>query len=58
MTHPDNNEIAIRGLIDTFVEGWNAADGAALARAFTPDADFTAITGLRARGRDLIAPGP
>lgn len=57
MTHTDNNEAAIRGLIDTFVEGWNAADGTTLASAFTADADFTAITGLHARGRDVIARG-
>lgn len=57
MTPIDYNENAIRGLIDNFVAGWNAADGSRLARVFTEDADFTAITGLRARGRDLIARG-
>jgi uncharacterized protein (TIGR02246 family) len=57
MTHTNSNETAIRGLIETFVAGWNAADGAALASAFAPDAAFTAITGLRARGRDLIERG-
>jgi uncharacterized protein (TIGR02246 family) len=57
MTHSDTNESAIRGLIDTFVAGWNAADPTTLASVFTADADFTAITGLHARGRDLIARG-
>jgi|SRR5579872_1935165 len=57
MTATDANEIAIRGLIDTFVDGWNAADGEKLAAAFTEDANFTAITGLHARGRTLIARG-
>ena len=57
MSNANNSEAAIRGLVDAFVAGWNAADGAALASVFTPDADFTAITGLRARGRDLIARG-
>lgn len=44
-------------MIDTFVIGWNAADANTLATAFTADADFTAITGLHARGRDFIARG-
>ena len=57
MTQENANESAIRGLINTFVDGWNAADGIRLASAFTADADFTAITGLHARGRDLIACG-
>ena len=50
-----NDELAVRALVDQFVQGWNTADGAAFARPFASDADFTAITGLRARGRDLIA---
>jgi uncharacterized protein (TIGR02246 family) len=53
----DENETAIKKLIDIFVTGWNASDGEKLASAFTEDTDFTAITGLRARGRDLIARG-
>jgi uncharacterized protein (TIGR02246 family) len=56
MTEP-NDEKAIRGLVDAFVDGWNAHDGAACAEPFAADADFTAITGLKARGRDLIARG-
>lgn len=51
------NERSLRGLIETFVAGWNAADGATLAGAFSEDADFTAITGLHARGRNFIARG-
>lgn len=57
MTQTDSSETAIRGLIATFVAGWNAASGSHIAGAFTEDADFTAITGLHARGRDLIARG-
>jgi uncharacterized protein (TIGR02246 family) len=57
MTQTDSNEAAFRGLIDTFLAGWNAADATKLASVFTADADFTAITGLHARGRDLIARG-
>jgi uncharacterized protein (TIGR02246 family) len=52
-----NDDVALRGLVDTFVQGWNAASGAALAEAFAVDADFINVMGLRARGRDVIARG-
>jgi uncharacterized protein (TIGR02246 family) len=52
-----SDKIAIEGLVQSFIDGWNAADGAACARPFAADADFTAITGLKARGRDAIAIG-
>jgi uncharacterized protein (TIGR02246 family) len=48
---------AIRSLIDQFVEGWNLADGGLCARPFAENADFTAVNGLRARGRDQIGKG-
>lgn len=51
------DEMAIEGLVQVFVDGWNAGDGTALARPFAVDADFTAITGLKAKGRDVIAKG-
>jgi uncharacterized protein (TIGR02246 family) len=51
------DEIAIEGLIQAFVAGWNTGDGDACARPFAANADFTAVTGARARGRDLIARG-
>ena len=44
-------------LIRTFVDGWNASDGAQLAKAFAGDADFTAVNGLRVRGAALIGEG-
>ena len=52
-----SNERELRALVDAFVAGWNSADGNALASTFTEDADFTAITGLHARGRNVIARG-
>ncbi len=55
MMNTDPNQVAIRKLIDIFVEGWNAADGERLASIFTEAADFTAITGLHGRGRQIIA---
>ena len=51
------DDAALRGLVDTFANGWNAASGAALAEAFAVDADFTNVMGLRAHGRDVIARG-
>ena len=56
LTEASGNETAIRGLIDTLVAGWNAADAGKLASVFTADADFT-ISGRRTRGRELIARG-
>jgi uncharacterized protein (TIGR02246 family) len=53
----DLDRAAAAALIDTFVAGWNAADGARLASAFAQDADFTAVNGLRVRGRSLIGEG-
>ncbi len=52
-----SNEQELRALVETFVAGWNSADGNAMASVFTEDADFTAITGLHARGRQIIARG-
>jgi uncharacterized protein (TIGR02246 family) len=49
--------MAIEGLVQAFVDGWNVADGTALARPFAADADFTAITGLKGKGREVIAKG-
>src|SRR5262245_44531946 len=51
------DELGIDGLVQNCVDGWNAADGAAYARSFAPDAEFTAIHGLKAKGREVIAKG-
>ena len=52
-----SDEAAVRALLDQFIEGWNEANGARLARSFARDAEFINIMGLRVRGRDLIARG-
>jgi len=52
-----HDEPEIHNLIDQFIEGWNAGDGFMCARPFAESADFTAVTGQRVRGRDLIARG-
>lgn len=51
------DEAAVRALLDQFIEGWNEASGATLARPFARDAEFINIMGLQVRGRDLIARG-
>jgi uncharacterized protein (TIGR02246 family) len=51
------DEEAIEGLVQTFVDGWNAADGSTCALPFAAGADFTAITGLKVQGREVIAKG-
>jgi uncharacterized protein (TIGR02246 family) len=52
-----DHEIAIKGLIQAFCDGWNAQDGYACARPFTETADFTAVNGTRVRGTDEIGRG-
>jgi len=52
-----SDDASVRRLVDIFAEGWNAARGETLAQAFAPDADFTNVMGLHAKGRDLIARG-
>ena len=44
-------------LADLFAAAWNAGDASGLGPLFTEDADFTAVNGLRVRGRDLIVRG-
>jgi uncharacterized protein (TIGR02246 family) len=56
MDNPQDQQ-AICDLVASFVDGWNGGDGEACARPFASNADFTAVTGARARGRDLIARG-
>ncbi len=53
----NRDEGAIRTLVADFVAGWNAGDGDACARPFAVNADFTAVTGQRIKGRDLIGKG-
>jgi uncharacterized protein (TIGR02246 family) len=51
------DENAIQQLVSDFCAGWNAHDGLACARPFSETADFTAVNGTRARGRDEIGRG-
>jgi len=53
----NDDEMQVEQLVQTLVDGWNSEDAAMCARPFARDADFTAITGLRAKGKDVIAKG-
>jgi uncharacterized protein (TIGR02246 family) len=53
---PDPDRIA-REVAARLEDAWNAADAAAFARAFTPDADFVDIRGEHHLGREAIAAG-
>jgi uncharacterized protein (TIGR02246 family) len=45
----------VEPVIERLERGWNAADGAAFAAPFTPDADFVAIRGDLHTGAEAIA---
>ena len=48
------DEALIRDVLVDFVAAWNKHDAAAFAMAFAPDADFTNVRGMSARGRAEI----
>jgi uncharacterized protein (TIGR02246 family) len=52
-----SDERAIRDLVATFISGWNAGDGKLCAQPFRDDADFIAVNGIHAKGRDEIGKG-
>jgi uncharacterized protein (TIGR02246 family) len=52
-----SDEQQIAALVDSFVAGWNAGSGSDCARPFAEDADFIAVNGINAKGRDVIGRG-
>jgi uncharacterized protein (TIGR02246 family) len=48
------DEVAIRAVVDGFMDAWNRHDAKAFGSFFTPDADFTNWRGVGASGRDKI----
>jgi len=50
----EDDEKAIRGLIDSFIDAWNRHDAHAFAALFAEDADFTNWRGMSATGRSKI----
>ena len=53
MLHEDDQK-AIRGLMDHFMDAWNRHDAYAFAMVFAEDADFTNVRGVGATGRSKI----
>jgi len=50
-TDHDQDERAIRGLVDSATAAWNAGDVAGYSARFAADATFTGITGVTATGQ-------
>jgi uncharacterized protein (TIGR02246 family) len=48
------DELAIRGVMDSFMDAWNHHDAKSWAAVFTDDADFTNVVGVSASGRSDI----
>ena len=50
----EDDQKAIRGLMDHFMDAWNRHDAHAFAMVFAEDADFTNVRGVGATGRSKI----
>jgi len=48
------DELAIHGVMDSFMDAWNRHDAKAWTAVFTDDADFTNVNGISASGRSDI----
>ncbi len=55
LAQPDSPDAAARSAVTSFIEAWNAHDGARLGDQFTADADFVGISGQRWQGPAEIA---
>jgi len=51
---PPPDELAIRGVVENFMNAWNVHDARAFAAVFSEDADFTNWRGTSASGRSSI----
>jgi uncharacterized protein (TIGR02246 family) len=51
------DEAAIRAIVQSVQDGWNAHDGKAFAAPFTADADYVIVNGDYIKGRDAIEKG-
>jgi uncharacterized protein (TIGR02246 family) len=51
---PPPDELAIRGVVQNFMDAWNVHDARAFAAVFSEDADFTNWRGTSASGRSSI----
>ena len=51
------DEIEIRGLVNTMENGWTAKDGKLFALPFSNNADYVVVNGMHLKGRTAIAEG-
>ena len=51
------DEAAIRAVVRSVQDGWNAHDGKAFAAPFAADADYVVVNGMYIKGRDAIEQG-
>ena len=51
------DETAIKKIVVTLENGWNAGNGKAFAAPFAEDADYVIVNGIRIKGRTAIAEG-
>ena len=52
-----NDESAIRRIVQQVQDGWNAHDGKAFAAPFAPDADYVVVNGAYIKGKQAIEQG-
>jgi uncharacterized protein (TIGR02246 family) len=51
------DEAAVRAIVKSVEDGWNAHDGKAFAAPFAADADYVVVNGMYIKGRDEIERG-
>lgn len=51
------DEAAVRAIVQSVQDAWNAHDGRAFAAPFTADADYVVVNGLHLKGREAIEKG-
>lgn len=52
-----SDEAAIRAIVRSVQDAWNAHDGKAFAAPFAPDADYVIVNGMYIKGREAIEQG-
>lgn len=56
-TSATQDENAVRQIVKSVENGWNAHDGKAFAAPFASDADYVIVNGMHIKGRDAIEKG-
>jgi uncharacterized protein (TIGR02246 family) len=51
------DETAVRAIVQSLQDGWNAHDGKAFAAPFAADADYVVVNGMYLKGRPAIEQG-